>query len=479
MKRLFSPLLGLCLATTLLAQVRPDDPPLLRRSAAELEELLGPIALYPDALVSLILPASTYPSDIVLGARFVAAGADPALAEGKAWDASVKALTRYPETLTWLDENLEWATQVGDAFIEQPVEVMEAIQELRARACALGNLIDTPEQRVIQDDAVIRIIPAQPQYIYEPRYDPEVVYYERAAARPQIYFSIGYGVGSWLNYDCDWRQHRLYRGDWHQGWDYRRDAERRERDEQPYITKHLDNTRQWQPDPARHRAPSHHAVNPDNTPRRAQPLEPGTSGRREHQAGIARPKPIRGAPSRDESVRRAERPEGKPSNQPPAQPTHENKNREHPQGHVAQPRTAAPGISDDGKRPVPHAPAEAKKHAEPARHEASKPGERESRDIPRKAEAVAPDNQRPNELPRHRQDAPRKAQPVTPEAPQRLQPLQETPKNAEAAPNRAAQAPRHQEPQRQAAAPQHPAKPQAGPAPTADGHDRKKKKKAE
>ena len=228
MKNLFTLLLALGLTPAL---VQAQDPaaqtipaPALKLDREQLATLLGPIALYPDPLVALILPASTFPSDIVLAARFVTSGDDPTLADEKEWDSSVKSLTRYPDTLKWLDENLEWTTQLGEAYLAQPEDVMDAIQTLRTQAQSVGNLVDTPEQRIVKDDTYVRIVPAQPEYIYVPRYDPEVVYIERPVARPLLSFSTGFLVGRWLNYDFDWHHRRLYCGDWHRdrGWDYRR-----------------------------------------------------------------------------------------------------------------------------------------------------------------------------------------------------------------------------------------------------------------
>ncbi|WP_265592760.1 DUF3300 domain-containing protein, partial [Verrucomicrobium sp. BvORR034] len=157
MKTFLPLLLGLYLVSPLAAQESADAVPIPARTPAELSELLGPIALYPDALVALILPASTAPLDIVLCARQVTANRPLDELQTESWDPSVKALAHYPDTLRWLDENLEWTTQVGNAFIEQPVQVMETIQELRATARALGNLVDTPEQRIVLDDSAIRI----------------------------------------------------------------------------------------------------------------------------------------------------------------------------------------------------------------------------------------------------------------------------------------------------------------------------------
>ncbi len=226
-----------------------DDAAGPKRTPEELRDLLGPVALYPDPLISLILPASTVTSDLVLAARAVKGGADPETLQDKPWDSAVKGLTRYPDTLAWLDENLEWTSQVGDAFVTQPVDVMEAIQDLRAKAKAMGNLQDTPEQKIVQDDTDIRILPAQPDYIFEPRYDPQVVYYERPVAGPVIYFGAPLLVGAWLAYDFDWHRHHLYRGEWHHhdGWDYRHEGRERE----IYINNHIKNAEVWHVDTKR------------------------------------------------------------------------------------------------------------------------------------------------------------------------------------------------------------------------------------
>ena len=184
----------------------------------ELQELLAPIALYPDALTALILPASTVPYDVVLGARYLDSQGDPNATGNMPWDDSVKALTRYPDVLRWMNENLEWTASVGEAFVDQPADVMNAIQSLRARARAAGNLVDTPQQRVVVRQNVIRIIPVERELIYVPRYDPEVVYVRRSSSvSPLITFGVGLAVGAWLNNDFDWDNSQLYRGNWN-GW---------------------------------------------------------------------------------------------------------------------------------------------------------------------------------------------------------------------------------------------------------------------
>ena len=185
----------------------------------ELSQLLAPIALYPDALIALILPASTVPSDVVLGARYVQANGDPNLAKNQPWDESVKSLTRYPDVLAWMDQNLDWTASVGEAFVDQPADVMNAVQALREQAKAAGNLRDTPQQRVVQEEKIIRIVPADPEMIFVPQYDPEIVYVQSYSPDPLLTFGLGFAVGSWLNYDFDWNRQRIYRGQW-RGWNH-------------------------------------------------------------------------------------------------------------------------------------------------------------------------------------------------------------------------------------------------------------------
>lgn len=220
----------LAAATALPAQVPPDAPRAgvtMLRPADELDQLLAPIALYPDALIALILPASTAPADIVLAARQLRADGDRTSVESRAWEDSVKSLTRYPDVLRWLDDNLDWTKQLGEVFVAQPVDVMNAIQRLRARARAAGTLVDTPQQQIITTPGILRIVPVQSDRIYVPVYDPSVIFLESssyALPRP-LAFGTGYPVGSWLAYDCDWTQRKVWVGDRHRPWrghDWRR-----------------------------------------------------------------------------------------------------------------------------------------------------------------------------------------------------------------------------------------------------------------
>ncbi|MCW5549942.1 MAG: DUF3300 domain-containing protein, partial [Opitutaceae bacterium] len=197
-----------CLAALLTAGTNAGAIPPAEADAAHLEKLVSPIALYPDALVALILPASTRPSDIVLAARFLERGGRPAVAATEIWQDSVKALVHYPEVLALLDEDLAWTQELGELFLARPDAVMDAIQALRDRALKNGLLADTPEHSVIVEDGLIRIVPARATVIHVPRYDPEVLRVTRVRTYhpgPFISFGLGYGIGSWLSYDCDWR----------------------------------------------------------------------------------------------------------------------------------------------------------------------------------------------------------------------------------------------------------------------------------
>jgi hypothetical protein len=194
-----------------------DAAPLL--SPDDLQQLVAPIALYPDPLIALILTGSTVPTDIVLADRYVQNDGDPDDIDSQNWDDSVKGLARYPDVLKMMDDNLDWTNQLGAAVIAQQADVMTAIQAQRARAAALGNLESTPQQQVIDDGGVYQIIPADPQVIYVPVYDPQVIYVDRG---PNLLsFGIGFAIGAWLNGDCDWHNHGIYRGGYYRaghGW---------------------------------------------------------------------------------------------------------------------------------------------------------------------------------------------------------------------------------------------------------------------
>ncbi len=166
----------------------------------ELDQILAPIALYPDSLVSQILIASTYPLEIVQADRFAKQNANlkgDALTkslEAQNWDPSVKSLVNFPQVLTMMNEKLDWTQKLGDAFLAQQKAVMDTIQSLRAKAQAAGNLKTTKEQTVIVEQKIIKIEPASPQVIYVPAYNPTVVYgaWPYPAYPPYYYYPPGY-----------------------------------------------------------------------------------------------------------------------------------------------------------------------------------------------------------------------------------------------------------------------------------------------
>ena len=164
----------------LYAQGAP--PQNVQHSYAELDQLVAPIALYPDALVAQILIAATYSPQVVEADRFVQhnAGLPPQdlarLVDAQRWDPSVKALTAFPSVLANLDRNLEWTTKLGDAYYNQPQDVMGAVQTMRDRAHAAGTLHSTPQVNVVYQPGNVVIEPVVPTAVYVPVYNPWIVF---------------------------------------------------------------------------------------------------------------------------------------------------------------------------------------------------------------------------------------------------------------------------------------------------------------
>jgi hypothetical protein len=141
-----------------------------------LEDLVAPVALYPDDLLAIVLPASTYPIQIVQASRFLAAReSNPDLEPNPEWDESVYALLNYPEALAMLDGDLDWTWQLGEAVVEDQGAVMDAVQRFRHRVYAAGNLESNDKQVVAQESQTIIIEAADPEVIYVPAYTPEQV----------------------------------------------------------------------------------------------------------------------------------------------------------------------------------------------------------------------------------------------------------------------------------------------------------------
>lgn len=158
----------------------PPTPPLYTQQ--QLDQMLAPVALYPDSLLAQVLMAATYPLEVVQAQRFVEAR--PGLqGEGLAravapmpWDPSVKALVQFPSVLVMLNDRLDWTQQLGQAFLGQQASVMDTVQNLRERARIAGTLESSPQQRVVVQEDVIEIVPVNPQVVYVPYYNPVVVY---------------------------------------------------------------------------------------------------------------------------------------------------------------------------------------------------------------------------------------------------------------------------------------------------------------
>eukprot|EP01037_Dinobryon_pediforme_P022221 gene22221-23300_t len=167
-----------------MSQVSAQDmqrPPALF-TQQELDQMLAPVALYPDALLAQVLMAATYPLQIVQASRFI--DSHPAL-QGDAlahaiapmpWDPSVKSLTQFPSVLTMMNDQLDWTQRLGQAFLLQQANVMDTVQNLRIKAQIAGNLQANNAQRIVQQDSIIMIEPVNPQIVYIPYYNPVIVY---------------------------------------------------------------------------------------------------------------------------------------------------------------------------------------------------------------------------------------------------------------------------------------------------------------
>ncbi|MGB2668613.1 MAG: DUF3300 domain-containing protein [Candidatus Acidiferrum sp.] len=154
-----------------------------QQSAAELQALVAPIALYPDSLVAQILSASTFPDQVAIANYWLGENKDltgSALMQAvdkQSWDPSVKALTQFPSVLENMSKNLTWTSSLGEAFHNQQADVMAAIQTLRTQAKAKGTLKSSSQITVVQQSPqVIVIQPANPQIVYVPQYNPTLVY---------------------------------------------------------------------------------------------------------------------------------------------------------------------------------------------------------------------------------------------------------------------------------------------------------------
>ena len=224
MRTLFAALLALLVSLPAQAEERFAE--------AELDQMLAPVALYPDALLSQVLMAATYPLDVVEAARWTRA--HPGLQGDEAvtrvadepWDPSVKSLVAFPHLLRRMDEQLDWTRRLGAAFLGQEPEVMATVQRLRQRAQAAGHLLPDERLRVVTGGEVIVIEPADARVVYVPYYDPWVVYGAwgwpahppvvwaawpgYTVARPGFWWGVGIGVTAGFFFgDFDWHHHHV------------------------------------------------------------------------------------------------------------------------------------------------------------------------------------------------------------------------------------------------------------------------------
>jgi hypothetical protein len=204
-------------------------------SQEQLDQILAPIALYPDPLLAQIFIASTYPLEVVVADRWANQNKNlkgdelnTALSK-QPWDASVKALVPFPDVLSMMSQKLDWTQMVGDAFLAQQGDVMDTVQKLRKRASDAGNLKSTEQQKVITEQQIIRIEPANPSTVYVPVYDPLWIYgpwwwpyYPPYAVYPYppgvyiapgfVWFGVGLFVGAyWGSWGYwGWHNHAFY-----------------------------------------------------------------------------------------------------------------------------------------------------------------------------------------------------------------------------------------------------------------------------
>ena len=205
-------------------QQQDESPtPLVKQTPEQLQQLVAPIALYPDELVAEVLAASTYPTQVVEADRWLQDHKD---LQGKQladevdkqpWDSSIKGLTEFPSVLANMDKNLSWTSSLGDAYVSQQKDVMDAVQVMRQRAEQAGNLKTNSQEKVSKKDKTIVIEPADPEVVYVPTYDPWIAYGDPIgiwpgwywypglyATGPGIFFGVGFGLGFFGGYGWGW-----------------------------------------------------------------------------------------------------------------------------------------------------------------------------------------------------------------------------------------------------------------------------------
>ena len=268
--------LSLFLSAGTWAQPGPVPSDQTEFNQAQLDQMLAPIALYPDPLLSQVLMASTYPLEVVEADRWSRAHPDlrgdaaVRAVERQSWDPSVKSLVAFPQILHTMDDKLEWTEQLGDAFLAQQDAVMDTVQQLRHKARDAGNLSSNDEVTVQEDQEAIDIEPARPDVVYVPYYDPTVVYgswwwpdypptywspwdgygwRSGYAWGPGFIIGGGFFFGGW-----DWRHHGIWIRD-HRHWFHHHDHDHdRDWDRGPHA---------WHHDPGHRRGVPYHNADLD------------------------------------------------------------------------------------------------------------------------------------------------------------------------------------------------------------------------
>ncbi len=186
-------------------------------SPEQLDNLLSPIALYPDPLLAQLFIAATFPDQVEEAARYVRANGQNGV-DDQYWDVSVRAIAHYPAVVEMMADKIDWTTSVGQAYVNQSTDVASSVQHLRHMARDAGNLASSQQQEVIEHDDYIAITPYQPEYIYVPVYDPAICYYRRPYWGPAITFGVGFPIGAWLNLDFRWGYGGGWGGVYYTGW---------------------------------------------------------------------------------------------------------------------------------------------------------------------------------------------------------------------------------------------------------------------
>jgi hypothetical protein len=203
------------------AQAAPTQVVYYQLDASQIDPLTGPVALYPDPILAQLLPASTYPQEVMAAVQWLHAVGQPTEQDinVQPWEPSIKAMLHYPTVLQMMNDRIDWTQALGAAFTNQPQDVMASIQRLRSQALNTGALTSNQQQQVVvEPDGVIRILPAAPQVVYVPQYDPQIVYVHQATP-VFITFGLGFAIGNWMDNDCDWHSHHVIVGPrWDRGW---------------------------------------------------------------------------------------------------------------------------------------------------------------------------------------------------------------------------------------------------------------------